>query len=300
MLISHDGKHKQILEHKEWKSLTTDHVILVPGPDEEVACVNEIYKMLIVDGLSVYAIANELNRRGIPYLAESKWSNQSVRRVLSHPKYIGFNVFAHTTQRLKTRVTSKPRSWWIMAPNACQPIVDRRTFLQAQQILANRCLNKPDNVLLDPLRSLLASHRKLTVSLIKMSDGMPSPNTYKRRFGSLTKAYALVGYENAKSRQIIAGRSRFQALRRALLSRLSVMFPERLSTVKPRGNWRTRVVVDDLCQVSVMIVRATRVERPTKIRWRVLLVPRETACVTLLARLDADNRYFMVFICSRV
>jgi hypothetical protein len=58
-----------------------------------------------------------------------------------------------------------------------------------------------DEELLDELRQLLARRGKLTMSLIEASQVTRSPNAYIRRFGSLTAAYARIGYEmNARQR----------------------------------------------------------------------------------------------------
>src|SRR5580692_4404703 len=93
LLISSDRQPKQQLQSGERKSIATDRVILVPGPAREVQCVRDIYRMLISENRSVYAIAQELNRRGVEYDGESKWYYQAVYAVLSHPKYTGCHVF---------------------------------------------------------------------------------------------------------------------------------------------------------------------------------------------------------------
>jgi DNA invertase Pin-like site-specific DNA recombinase len=61
LMVSAEGKRKQILKHGERKSLTTDRVILVPGPRNEVECVRRIFSM-VLDGFSRTEIARELNR----------------------------------------------------------------------------------------------------------------------------------------------------------------------------------------------------------------------------------------------
>src|SRR5229473_163423 len=68
MLVSPAGVPKLQLAHGERKSITTDRVILVPGPVEEVECVREIYRMLIEEKRTVYGIARELNRRETKYI----------------------------------------------------------------------------------------------------------------------------------------------------------------------------------------------------------------------------------------
>ena len=86
MLVSARGEPKLQLAQGERKSITTDRVILVPGPVEEVECVREIYRMLIEEKRTVYGISRELNRRKIKYLRDSKWDHSAVSYILSHPK----------------------------------------------------------------------------------------------------------------------------------------------------------------------------------------------------------------------
>jgi len=91
MLISSARVSKQELTKGERKSIATDRVILVPA--HEVQYVRDIYRMLVAEKLSVYAIARELNEKGIEYVGDSKWDYQAVYSVLTHPKYTGCHVF---------------------------------------------------------------------------------------------------------------------------------------------------------------------------------------------------------------
>ena len=47
LMISADGKPKQRLKFGECKSLTTDRIILVPGPRNEIACVRHMFSMVL-------------------------------------------------------------------------------------------------------------------------------------------------------------------------------------------------------------------------------------------------------------
>ena len=60
MLIDENGNRKGELKFKEHKSITTDRVILVPGPDEEIEIVNWIYAMFVDEGWTESQIANDL------------------------------------------------------------------------------------------------------------------------------------------------------------------------------------------------------------------------------------------------
>src|SRR5579871_5184891 len=83
MLVSATGTPKQQLAAGERKSIATDRVILVPGPAPEVQVIKEIYRMFLSGKLTVYAIARELNNRGIEYIGNSQWNYQAVFAVLT-------------------------------------------------------------------------------------------------------------------------------------------------------------------------------------------------------------------------
>ena len=64
-LIDETGTIKGVLGRGEHKSIQTDRVILKPGPDEEVAVVQEVYRAFVHDGRTEREIADDLNSRGI-------------------------------------------------------------------------------------------------------------------------------------------------------------------------------------------------------------------------------------------
>lgn len=65
LLIDQNGAPKMTLMHGEQKSLQTDPVVLVPGPEGEVSVVAEIYHAFVKEGRSEAQIAERLNARGI-------------------------------------------------------------------------------------------------------------------------------------------------------------------------------------------------------------------------------------------
>jgi len=162
MLVSSEGQPKQSLAFGERKSIATDRVILVPGTDHEVQVVRDIYRMLISEGMSIYAIARELNRREVSYKANSRWTHHTVVEVLTNPKYAGIHVYGRKTSRLYTPTVRLPRSEWILTQGAFEPVVDYQTFGEAQRILQDRTTNKSDELtfhLSPPLRQSAASIR---------------------------------------------------------------------------------------------------------------------------------------------
>lgn len=64
-LIDGERRPKGMLAPGERKSIQTDRVILVPGPEDEVRIVQDVYRMFIEDELPEVAIAKRLNDRGV-------------------------------------------------------------------------------------------------------------------------------------------------------------------------------------------------------------------------------------------
>lgn len=294
MLVSPNGTWKQQLGSREYKSLASDRVILVPGPPNEIEVVQKIYSMLIEDGLSVRAIANNLNREGIPYIHSARWEYAAVIGILTHLKYIGCHVFGRTSSILYTPVVKLPKSEWIVISDAFTAIVDYPTFAQAQYILYLRSCLKSEAELLDGLRQLLKREGRLSVSLIARTDWLSSPTTYKVRFGSFQEAYRRIGYGGSRDFGALELRSRTQAFRNELIARIVELFSDEVQVLRRGGRWRPLLRLWKRVTVSVVVVRTVKSLKQTLI-WRVDPPKLHRRCITLLARLGAENQAFFDF-----
>jgi DNA invertase Pin-like site-specific DNA recombinase len=194
LLVSESRTPKQLLAHGEMKSISTDRVILVPGPACEIEEVREIFRKFTIDRMSFNGIARDLNKRGVPSIQNKRWTHSVVASLLSHPKYVGCNVFNRTTTRLGSAPLAVPRSDWVVCPGAHEEIVDTKTFALAQEI-RGRTVHKTNEQLLEGLRSLLAIKGKLSNQIIDECSGMPSSRTFSYRFGGLRRACELIGHD---------------------------------------------------------------------------------------------------------
>src|SRR5438270_2901076 len=219
---------------------------------------------------------------------------QAVYGILTHPKYMGCHVYCRTSCRLYTPSIKLPKSDWIVTHKAFEAVVDESTFLAAQQILTGRTYNKSNKELLDRLRSLLAKEGRLSLKLVNNSPDAPSPSTYRLRFGSLRRAYQLIGYGRPEQFGPIDLRRRTQALREQLIEGLAMMFPDDVSVVRRGGRWRSRLRLRSGLLVSILVARSIKSWKQT-VRWQIDPVRDERKYVTLLARLDAENREFFDF-----
>ena len=184
MLIDQYGAVKGELARGEQKSLQTDRVILQPGPDAEVAVVNQIYRWFVDDNLSESEIAQRLNARSIRTDLGRDWTRATVREVLSNEKYIGNNVYNRRSFKLKRhRVVNSP-DMWIKKEGAFEGIVPLGLFYTAQGILRARAHRYTNEELIEKLRRLFQRHGYLSGLIIDEAEGMPSAAAYAHRFGA--------------------------------------------------------------------------------------------------------------------
>ena len=194
VLVDQHGLTKVELARGEHKSLQTDRVILMPGPDEEVAAVNQMYHWFVEDGLSETQIAARLNNQGQRTDLGREWTRATVNQVLTNEKYVGNNVYNRISFKLKKARVTNPPDMWIKKEQAFEPIVDPALFYMARGIFRIRARRYSDDELLDRLRDLYKTHGYLSGLVIDETDGMPSAGIYAHRFGGLIRAYQRVGF----------------------------------------------------------------------------------------------------------
>ena len=111
MLIDQSGARKALLKMGEQKSIQTDRVVLVAGPEEEVKIVRWIYHAFIAEGKSESEIAAILNAKGVVTDFGREWNRVTVHQILTNEKYIGNNVYHRTSCKLKKKhVVNPPES----------------------------------------------------------------------------------------------------------------------------------------------------------------------------------------------
>lgn len=196
-LIDQQGAAKAVLQIGEQKSIQTDRVILVPGPDEEQDVVQDIYGAFVEDGRSEAEIAQSLNRLGIRTGMGRPWSRGTVHQVLINEKYIGNNVWNRTSFKLKDEHVRNPEADWVRAEGVFGAIVTPHIFQAAQAIIASRSYRWTDEQMLESLRQLFRKQGFLSGLVIDEAPDTPSSSAYRFRFGSLLRSYGLVGYTPA-------------------------------------------------------------------------------------------------------
>jgi DNA invertase Pin-like site-specific DNA recombinase len=197
-LIDEHRSAKGLLTRGQQKSIQTDRVVLVAGPDGEVATVHRIYHLFLERHLGEQSIADLLNDERIVTDFDRPWSRGTVHQVLTNEKYIGNNVYARTSGKLKTPTLPNPPEKWIRCDGAFDGIVSPAAFLRVREIIAARSVRLEDHQMLALLRELANKVQALSGLVIDEQDDMPSSTSYRQRFGGLVRAYELIGYESGR------------------------------------------------------------------------------------------------------
>lgn len=295
-LVDASGIPKEVLEQGKHKSIQTDRIVLIPGPDDEIEAIQLIYRFFVEEGRREGEIASWLNSRGVMNDRGKPWTRGTVHQVLINEKYIGNNVWNRCSFKLKEqRIRNKPDEW-VRADGAFTPIVNSLLFRAAQEIIQARSYRMPDEEMLEKLRGIYTRHGYLSGLLIDESENCPSSSAYQHRFGSLLRSYALIGYTPERDYQYVEANRRLRRMHPVLLQRVI----EEIATVG--GN----IVMDpenDLLQlneellISLVLCRchlSARGSKRWKIRFDLGLAPDITIAVRMTEGEESPLDYYIL------
>ncbi len=288
MLREVTGQLKGILDHGQQKSIQTDRVILVPGPQEEVEIVRWMYRTFVEERIVESKLATMLNERGITTDLGRPWTQGTVHQVLTSEKYAGNNIYNRVSFKLKQKRVVNPPEMWIRANAAFEPLIPPDLFAKTQEIIRERSRRYSNDELLGQLRGLLQREGRISGLLIDEADGIASSSVFRHRFGSLIQAYKLVAYTPERDYQFIETNRQ-----------LRLMYPQVVADVV--GNIRrlegevTADPVTDLLTInheftaSIVLARCQQREDGS-FRWLIRVDSGLKPDITVAVRMDAENR----------
>lgn len=287
MLLDQSGQSKGLLAPGEHKSIQTDRVILVPGPPNEIHVVQRIYRKFIDERPNETWIAEGLNAEGLRTEVGTPWSRATVHEVLTNEKYIGHNVYNRVSCKLKGKRVENPPELWVRRDGAFEPIVDTKDFYRVQGILLARERRYTDDELLDYLRVLRQRHGKLSGLIIEQAEEVPSPSVYQRRFGSLIRAYALIGYTPERDYRYIEINRQLRQLHPDLIAAVVDALEGVGGTVQQLEN--DLMLINDQFTVSIVLSRCQETKAGTR-RWLIRLDEGLSPDLSIAVRMDVANR----------
>ena len=154
MRIDEKGNLLGELKYGEHKSLQTDRVILIPGPQEEVDTVRWMYQAFTEHAMQESQIAAILNQKGTLTDLGRAWTRATVHQVLTNEKYIGNNVFNRRSFKLKKRRVANTPDMWVRADGVFKAVVEAKHFYAAQHIINERNRKFSDEEMLEKLKTV--------------------------------------------------------------------------------------------------------------------------------------------------
>ncbi|WP_269082623.1 recombinase family protein [Sphingomonas sp. Leaf343] len=286
-LVDEQNLPKAELKRGEHKSLQTDRVILVPGPENEVATVDRIYRLFVIERRSEREIAAMLNSEARTTDLGRSWTRGVIRQILVNEKYIGNNVYNRVSFKLKKKRIVNTPEMWVRGDGVFEAIVDPTLFQAAQVILAERARRYSDDELLDMLRSLLVSRGALSGLIIDEVDDMPSTAAYRGRFGSLLRAYRLIGYEPARDYRYVETNRQLRLMHPDVVAD-TITGIEKIGSHVSVDGCTDLLTVNQEITMAIVIARCQLTPAGTP-RWRIRLDAGLQPDITVVVRLGADN-----------
>ena len=287
VLVDEHGELKAELKRGEQKSLQTDRVLLVPGPIEEVELVRWIYGQFDDEGKVESEIASALNERGIKTDLGRPWTRSVVQQILTNEKYIGNNVYNRKSFKLKRKRVSNAPEMWIRADGVFEAIIDPRRFMIAQGIIRDRNRRFSDEEMLERLRILFQRHAYISGLVIDEADGMPSSAAYQHRFGSLLRAYELVGFRPDKDYHYLEVNRALRDLHRDVVDAT-------VQAIAEVGGHVERLTASDLLRINgeftaSIVVARCQLTAAGSLRWRIRFDTGLAPDITIAVRMDRGN-----------
>ena len=288
MLRDVSGNQKGLLERGQQKSIQTDRVILVPGPEEEVEIVRWMYRIFVEGRIVESKLASMLNERGIPTDLGRPWTRGTVHQVLTSEKYIGNNVYNRVSFKLKKKRVVNAPDMWIRSDAVFQPIVPADLFAETQSIIRERSRRHSDEELLDRLRNLLKREGRLSGLLIDDTEGMASSSVYRSRFRSLVKAYKLIAYAPERDYQFIETNRQLRQMYPTVIADMAEQIRKAGGVVDgdPRSDLLT---INHEFTASLVIARCRQIESGA-FRWLIRVDAGLKPDITVAVRMDDTNR----------
>lgn len=194
LAVDDRGRPRMIMNAGDRKAITTDRTILIPGPPQELAVVNDIYNMFLDQKCSINEIVRNLNNQKILNSSGRLWKPVAIREILANPKYMGSAVFARTARKLNSKSIRRPRSEWVTCAGAFDALVPADRFREAQRRLIENARAYSEQEMLDSLTAIWCNNGRINANVVTNDRYSPCVNTYKEHFGGLVPAYRKIGY----------------------------------------------------------------------------------------------------------
>ena len=165
--------------------------------------------------------------------------------------------------------------------------MDRYLFEAARSIILARSHKYSDEEMLDGLRQILERNGFISGIVINEAEELPSSTAYQHRFGSLLRAYQLVGFTPDRDYSYIEENRALRAMHPSVIA-------DTIAGIQDAGGQVHRDPINDLLTIngeftaSLVIVRCKPTDAGAA-RWHVRLDTGLLPDITVAVRMDRQN-----------
>jgi DNA invertase Pin-like site-specific DNA recombinase len=288
-LLDTDGRIIQILKHGEWKTVQTQRVVLVPGPPDEIAIVNQVFAWYLEGRVGDRKIAAVLNAKSVPTEAGGPWTADIIRGMLQNEKYIGNLIFNKASFKLRKTAVRNPPEEWVRCNGAITPIVPREIFEAVARERNRRHRRYSDEELLASMRRIYGAHGRISSALIDADPNMPNARHISRHFGTLFDACAMAGVPAVKNNNFLLTRRQNYELRDQMVLDAERLACEAGATTERCAAPHT-LRINGQVTVSFRVIRCAHDLKYGYRRWYIRSSLADGCDFLLVALLDRSNR----------
>jgi hypothetical protein len=210
-----------------------------------------------------------------------------VHEVLTNEKYIGNNVFNRVSFKLKMRRVINEEKMWVRADGVFDGIVDSKLFFRADGIIRERGRRFSNDEMLTKLKELHERQGWLSGMVINEAENMPSSSVYAHRFGSLIRAYELIGFTPDRDYSFIEINRELRKMHPVIVDDVEKRIIGFGGQVR-RDETNDLLIVNEEIKVSVVICRHQQTPTGAS-RWKVHLDTGLLPDITIAIRMDQGN-----------
>jgi DNA invertase Pin-like site-specific DNA recombinase len=288
-IINKNGELKEVLAFGQWKSVSTDRVVLTPGPKNEVATIQLAFDLFTKQRKNRYEIADILNQRR-HFWGHTPWNIAKLLRLLTNPVYKGAYPYCkhHLTRNL-------PPDKWLIREHAFPAIISANQWQQAKDRISEEVKKPVDSEMLEGLRRLWKRKGTLSSTLINAAKDIPSAVAYAKHFGGINEAYKLIGFPIKRDVGFLHAIRVTRQIRDGICEDICSRVQASGGTAERILVTPERIVINGNLSVRVNVTTGHLFWRGFT-RWVLVLGKRFTTDVQIWARLEPPNRDILDYI----
>jgi hypothetical protein len=177
---------------------------------------------------------------------------------------------------------------WIRAEGAFQAIVDPELFAAAGAIISAGSARLTDDEMLEGLKDILQAQGYLSGLIIDEADTLPSRGSYRTRFGSLFRAYQLVGFKPDRDYRYIKINRHLRNLHPDIITHTVEGIADAGGIVE-RDPSTDLLTINNEFTASLIVVRCHETSAGS-LRWNIRFDASLKPDITIAVRMDRPNR----------